>query len=143
MGFTPFDYNIRYEENATVVEDVVLSGILKKDLKNNFGKNKNIPLELMNLLTENISEIKEHLLQMVYSLVRKKTAQTIILHYTHTMNRKGEDSIRISRSDLAGIAGIATESLIRTLSEFKKKGFREIEGRNTKILQVKALEEVE
>lgn len=142
LGFTSFDYNIRYEETATAVEDVVLSGILKTDLKSILGENKNISLELMNLLTENISDIKEQLLQMAYSSVRKKTAQTI-LQFTHIMNRKSEDAIRISRSDLASVAGIATESLIRTLSEFKKKGFIEIEGRNIKILQVKALEDVE
>ncbi|WP_432410058.1 response regulator [Rasiella sp. SM2506] len=142
LGFTSFDHNIRYEETATAVEDVELSGILKNELKNILGKNQNVSLELLNVLTDNITEIKEQLLQMAYSSVRKKTAQTI-LQFTRVLNKKPDEAIKISRSDLASVAGIATESLIRTLSEFKKKGLIEIEGRNIKIIQLQALETIE
>ncbi|PKA84494.1 CRP-like cAMP-binding protein [Ulvibacter sp. MAR_2010_11] len=142
LGFTSFADNFPYQETATAVEEVQLAGISKLVLKNILGRNQNVSLELMNVLTENISEIKEQLLQMAYSSVRKKTAQTI-LQFTRIMNTKPNEAIRISRSDLASVAGIATESLIRTLSEFKKNGLIEIEGRNIKILQLKALEDME
>jgi len=52
-------------------------------------------------------------------------------------------TIRISRSDLASVAGMAPESLIRTLSEFKKEGLIEIEGRNIKLINSQALREIE
>lgn len=142
LGFTSFAENIPYQETATAVENVQLAGISKDELKKILGKNQNVSLELVNVLTENISEIKEQLLQMAYSSVRRKTAQTI-LQFARILNRNPEDAIRIARSDLASVAGIATESLIRTISEFKKKGLIEIEGRNIKILQLSALEEVE
>ena len=142
LGFTSFAENIPYQETATAVENAELAGISKDELKRILGKNQNVSLELLNVLTENISEIKEQLLQMAYSSVRRKTAQTI-LQFARILNRNPEDSIRIARSDLASVAGIATESLIRTISEFKKKGLIEIEGRNIKILQLSALEEVE
>ena len=79
---------------------------------------------------------------MAYSSVRKKTAQTI-LQFAKIMNKKPEDSIKISRYDLANVAGIATESLIRTLSGFKKEGIIEIEGRNIRILRLEALQHME
>lgn len=142
LGFTSFEHNIRYEETATAVEDVEVSGMLKSELKSILGKNQNVSLELMNVLTDNIAEIKEQLLQMAYSSVRKKTAQTI-LQFTSVLNKNSDEAIKISRSDLASVAGIATESLIRTLSEFKKKGLIEIEGRNIKILQLQSLEAIE
>ncbi|MDX1463324.1 MAG: Crp/Fnr family transcriptional regulator, partial [Marinirhabdus sp.] len=142
LGFTSFTENVPYQETATAVEDVELASISKSELKHILETNQNVSLELMNVLTANISEIKEQLLQMAYSSVRRKTAQTI-LQFTRVMNTKKEDTIRISRHDLASVAGIATESLIRTLSEFKKNGLIEIEGRNIKILRLEALEEVE
>ncbi len=142
LGFTSFDHNIRYEETATAVEDVVLSGILKSELKDILSRNQNVSLEIMNVLTNNISEIKEQLLQMAYGSVRKKTAQTI-LQFARILNKKPDEPIKISRNDLASVAGIATESLIRTLSEFKKKGLIEIEGRNIRILKLHALETLE
>ncbi|MFA5299384.1 MAG: helix-turn-helix domain-containing protein, partial [Lutibacter sp.] len=58
------------------------------------------------------------------------------------MNRKPTNSINISRRDLAGVAGIATESLIRTLADFKKSGILEIEGRNIRIIDLEKLESI-
>ncbi|MEZ4970626.1 MAG: response regulator [Flavobacteriaceae bacterium] len=139
LGFTSFMHNIPYQESATAMEDVVLAGISKENLKLVLEKNHNISLELMELLTGNIKDIKQQLLQMAYSSVRKKTAQTL-LQFAEIMNKKTEDPIKISRNDLASVAGIATESLIRTLSGFKKEGLIDIEGRNIRIKELKALQ---
>ncbi|MEO8934827.1 MAG: helix-turn-helix domain-containing protein, partial [Xanthomarina sp.] len=70
-----------------------------------------------------------------------KTAQTII-KFAEKLNGKPHDPIRISRSDLASVAGIATETLIRTMTLFKKQGLLEIEGRNIKILDLERLKEI-
>lgn len=142
LGFTSFEDNVPYQESATAVEDVELAAIAKPDLKDILGKSQEVTLELVNVLTENLSEIKKQLLQMAYSSVRKKTAQTI-LQFVKVMHKKPEEGIKISRYDLANVAGIATESLIRTLSGFKKEGIIEIEGRNIRILDLHALEHME
>ena len=141
LGFTSFVDNIPYQETATAVEDTEVAGISKSELKDILQKNQNISLELMELLSENITDIKEQLLQMAYSSVRKKTAQTL-LQFSEVLNKKSDEPIRISRSDLASVAGIATESLIRTLSGFKKEGLIDIEGRNIRILKLDALQHV-
>ena len=142
LGFTSFVDTVPYQESATAVETVELSGISKKELKDILEKNRNLSLELMNILTDNLSEIKEQLLQMAYSSVRKKTAQTI-LQFAQILNKNPEESIKISRYDLASVAGIATESLIRTLSGYKKEGLIEIEGRNIKILNLSGLKAID
>ncbi len=141
LGFTSFMNNIPYQESATAIENTELASISKKDLKTILEKNHTISLELMELLTNDITEIKAQLLQMAYSSVRKKTAQTL-LQFAEIMNKKTEDPIKISRNDLASVAGIATESLIRTLSGFKKEGLIDIEGRNIRIKELKALQYV-
>lgn len=142
LGFTSFNDTIPYEESATAVEFTELAGISKRELKTLLSKSHNVSLELMNVLTENLAEVKDQLLQMAYSSVRKKTAQTII-QFAKVLNKKETESIKISRNDLAGVAGIATESLIRTLSGFKKEGLIEIEGRNICILDLRKLENIE
>ncbi len=138
LGFTSFLDNVPYQESATAIEPTDLAGISKENLKEILRKNNNISLELMELFTENISVIKAQLLQMAYSSVRRKTAQTL-LQFAEIMNRGTEDPIKISRNDLASVAGVATESLIRTLSGFKKEGLIDIEGRNIHIKELKAL----
>ncbi|WP_190811019.1 response regulator [Flagellimonas sp. S3867] len=141
LGFTSFMDNVPYLESATAVEPTELAAISKTELMNVLEKNHNVSLELMELLSENITDFKDQLLQMAYSSVRKKTAQTL-LQFAEILNRKVEEPIKISRSDLASVAGIATESLIRTLSGFKKEGLIDIEGRNIRILQLKQLQYV-
>lgn len=142
LGFTSFIDNVPYQESASAVEAVELAGISKNSLKEVLGKSQNVSLELMNVLTDNLSEVKEQLLQMAYSSVRKKTAQTI-LQFAEILSEKADDTIKISRNDLASVAGIATESLIRTLSGFKKDGLIEIEGRNIRILDLEKLQSID
>lgn len=142
LGFTSFDENIPYNETATAVEDTELVGISKKQVSEILKKSQEVSMELMNLLTDNLSTVKNQLIQMAYSSVRKKTASTI-LQFVNVINPKPGNPIRILRSDLAATAGIATESLIRTLSDFKKDGLIEIEGRDIRVIDHQGLEMME
>ncbi|AXO78923.1 response regulator [Olleya aquimaris] len=138
FGYTSFTQNIAYQESAIAMTDVTLVGLSKNTLKDVLNSNHKVTLELIQLLTDDISGVKNQLLEMAYSSVHKKTASTI-LKFAEKLNRKPEDPIKISRNDLASVAGIATETLIRTMSSFKKQGLIEIEGRNVKILDIEKL----
>ena len=141
FGFTSFTHNLPHQEFASSIEDTIVLKLSKKELKNILQKNPDITFELIDYLNDNVSEIKKHLLEMAYSSVRKKTASTI-LQFTEKIKNIPIDSIKISRSDLASIAGIATETFIRTLSEFKKDGLIDIDGRNIKILNIEKLQKI-
>lgn len=142
LGITSILDNVAYQESAQALEDTIVVGILKSTLKDILENNKNISIELLQLLTDDVAAIKNQLLQMAYSTVRKKTAQTI-LQFAATLDKNTQENICIARNDLASVAGIATESLIRTLSGFKKDGLIEIEGRNIRILCIAGLARVE
>lgn len=138
FGYTSFTQNIPYQETATGMSDVEVVGMSKSELVNVLNQNHKVTLELIQLLTDDLKVVKDQLLQMAYSSVNKKTATTI-LKFAEKLNRNPEDPIRISRNDLASVAGIATETLIRTMSNFKKQGLIEIEGRNIRILDLQKL----
>ncbi|WGF91583.1 response regulator [Aequorivita marisscotiae] len=142
LGFTSFDDNIPYTETATAVEETEVAAISKNFVRDILKKSQDVSLELMNLLSDNLSEIKLQLVKMAYSSVRKKTANTI-LQFVDVMNKKPEAALKISRNDLATTAGIATESLIRTLSDFKRDGIIEIEGRDIRIIDLDGLRNIE
>ena len=141
FGYTSFTQNVAYQETATTIKEVEIVGLSKNELKNVLNKNHTVTLELIQLLTDNLSVVKDQLLQMAYSSVHKKTAMTI-LKFAEKLNRKPNDPIKISRNDLASVAGIATETLIRTMSSFKKQGLIAIEGRNIKILDLQKLQHI-
>ena len=141
FGYTSFSQNLAYQESATTIQETELVGLSKKALTEVLDKNHKVTLELIELLTEDLAIVKDQLLQMAYSSVSKKTANTILM-FAEKLNRKPEEQIKISRNDLASVAGIATETLIRTMSNFKKQGLIEIEGRTIRILDLEKLKEI-
>ncbi|WP_339609141.1 response regulator [uncultured Planktosalinus sp.] len=142
FGYASLLQNIPYQESATAMDNCELVAVAKEELKEVLNNNHKVNFDLINLLSDNLAEIKDQLLQMAYGSVRKKTATTI-LQFAEKMNKKKNENIKISRSDLASVAGIATESLIRTLSSFNKEGIIEIEGRNIKILDMDLLKDID
>ena len=80
-----------------------------------------IARKFITLLAKDVTEKEQLLLGLAYNSLRKKVAEALIL-----LSRKYKDAIKISRDNLAAIAGTATESLIRTLGEFRQEKLIEI-----------------
>lgn len=141
FGNMAVNNNTAYEEYATAMEDTQLYTVSKEELHKILATNGRVTLELVEVLSNNLLGLKQQLMDMAYGSVRKKTANTILL-FAERIKKHPLKSIRISRADLAGVAGMAPESLIRTLSDFKKEGLIEIEGRNIKLLDSEALKNI-
>lgn len=141
FGFTSFIHNIPYKETATAIEDTKLFAIPIVEFKNILNNNHKVVLEILELLADNLSTLKQQLLQMAYSSVNKKTAATIIT-FAEKLNRKPGETIKISRSDLASVAGIASETFIRALTIFKNMGIVKAEGKNFKVVDLEKLKKI-
>ncbi|AMC11477.1 transcriptional regulator [Lutibacter profundi] len=141
FGFSAIIDNSQNYESTMAMENSEIVVVDKRTLQKIIKNNYNLYLEIFQLINENLSEIKEQLLQMAYGSMRRKTAQTI-LKFAQKMSYKSSSDINISRRDLASVAGIATESLIRTLTDLKKEGIIEIEGRNIRIINIDLLEAI-
>lgn len=141
FGFSALIENAHYYESASAMEKTEVFFVTKSKLQKIVEHNHKLSFDILQLISENLIEVKEQLLQMAYGSMRRKTASTI-LKFANKMTVVPSRSINISRRDLAGVAGIATESLIRTLTDLKKEGIIEIEGRNIKILDLEKLESI-
>lgn len=141
FGQLSFTKTSNYVDNATAMEKTKLYEISIDDFRKFFNKNPQVMFEFIDNLGDSLNETKSQLVEMAYSSVRKKTAQTILV-FAERLKKNKLNQIRISRADLAAVAGIASESLIRTLSDFKKKGIIQVEGRNIKILDFEALKNI-
>lgn len=141
FGYTSFTHNIPHKETATTIANTKLLGISIIEFNDILNKNHKVVLELVELLTDDLSVVKERLLQMAYGTVNQKTAATI-LKFAEKMNRKPDDPIKISRNDLASVAGISPETLIRALTEFKKQGIIMAEGRDIKVIDIQKLKSI-
>ncbi|MDY2587927.1 response regulator [Winogradskyella aquimaris] len=141
FGYTSFTHNLPHKETATALKDTVLVGLSILQLSDILKNNNKLAIALIDHLTDDLSHIKDQLLEMAYSSVNKKTATTI-LEFAEKINRRPKDPIKISRNDLASVAGIATETFIRTLTNFKNQGLIKSEGRNIVVLDIEGLKQI-
>src|SRR5690606_12592692 len=89
LGFTSLNENQPHQDYTVAMGDVELAGLSKDRLKAILEENKGVSLELMDVLSDNLANIKGQLRQMAYSSVRRKTAQTL-LTYSKVVNRGRE-----------------------------------------------------
>ena len=114
LGYVPLLEGTPYKEMAKAMEDVELAVIPKEDFDDLINTRSGVARKFITMMAENISESEDHLLGLAYNSLRKKVAEAILI-----LQKKYTTSISISRENLAAIAGTATESLIRTLADFK------------------------
>ncbi len=124
-----------YKDTTEALENSELAVIPKEELDELLNKNAEVARKFIQLLAKNISAKEEQLLGLAYNSLRRKVADALLLLQRKYHNEKEENFvIDISRDNLATIAGTATESLIRTLSDFKTEKLIDIQNGNIKIL---------
>ncbi len=130
IGYTSSLGDFSHAENAETLEYSKLIKIDNQEINSILNENPHIAVELIGMLANNIRTIKEGMLQMAYGSVRNRTARSLLI-----LNKKSKDkNILISRYDLASFTGIAKETLIRTLSDFKSEGLIESHRNFIKII---------
>ena len=140
FGHIPLIENVVYEEFAETLEESSIRVIPKKEFEQLITTNQEIALKVIKLLANNISEKEQQLVALAYHSLRKRVADALLtLKKKYAKEDQVPFSISISREDLANIAGTATESLIRTLSDFKNEKLIEIKDGKIILLEEKKL----
>lgn len=129
--------NEPFSDTATALEDTVLCLIPKEQLDELLNQYPDVAREFIKLLSNDIREKEDQLLQLAYHSVRKRMADAIVR--LSRQQSGSADDIKISREDLAAMAGMATETVSRTLSDFKDEGLIEKKGSIINILNLERL----
>ncbi|MEO8720451.1 MAG: response regulator [Ginsengibacter sp.] len=140
FGYNALLENSFYKENAETMEESEIGIIGRDDFEILINNNKKVAHKFIKLLAHNVSEKEDQLINLAYNSLRKRVADSIIA-LSKKYKEEGNDDfvIHISREDLAHIAGTTTESLIRTLSDFKTEKLIEAEAGYVKVLDEKKL----
>ena len=129
LGYTYILEEVNYKENAEILEDAEIMKIPKDDFISLITNDTQIARQFIKIITHNVIEKEESLLNLAYSSLRRKVAfQLLHILEKFRNNENSKNELRISRENLAQVAGIATESLIRTLSDFKTEKLIDIQG---------------
>jgi len=126
----------KYSDTATALDDSEICLIPKEDFFSLIYKNAEVSRKFIRMLSDNLQEKEEQLLNLAYNSVRKRVADALVaLHSRYKKDGEKQFTINITREDLANLAGTATETTIRTLSDFKDEALVDIKGGNITILR--------
>lgn len=131
LGYAALLEETNYKETAEALEETELAVIPKDEFDDLITNSNEAARNFIRLLAKNVREKEEHLLVLAYNSLRKKVASALLL-LDQKYNTGNEEmfSIDINRESLASIAGTATESMIRTLADFKSEKIIEMNHSN-------------
>jgi CRP-like cAMP-binding protein len=110
-----------YEDSGIVMEDSEILQLPKEDFIRMMYADSAITYKFIRMITQNIREKEERLLTLAYSSLRKRVAAALTDIDAKFNKDDKNKNIGISRENIAQYVGTATESLIRTLSDFKSE----------------------
>ncbi len=138
FGYLPLLQNTPHPDSAVVLDDAVLLYIPKDDFTQLLHRHPAVGQQFVKLLAGQVSERETQLLGMAYDSLRRRVADALLrLH--EQAGGTPDVIIQLSREDLAAMVGTASESLIRTLSEFKQSGLIELTTKTIRLLEPEKL----
>lgn len=129
--------------SAIAVNDMEVCFIPKEVIVNTLHSNPNFTYEVLRLMAHDLKEADDVIVNMSQKTVKQRIAEAFL----YLKNNYGEDddgflTLTLSREDIANVVGTATESCIRIISEFKKKGFLKSSGKRLGIANEKGLQDL-
>ena len=121
--------------SAVALEDMEVCFIPRSEVLQFFNNNNQFSMNIMKSICGDLKESDDHMVSMAQKTVKERLAETLLyLEDTFGRNEDGSLHIQLSREELAGMIGTATESCIRLLSEFNKSGLIDLNGKKISIL---------
>lgn len=140
LGYLPVLGGTNYTESAETLEESVISELPSTTFEKLLHSNPVVMEKFAKILSNTMIEKERQLLALAYNSLRKKVAESL-LTLSEKYKKQGDEifAMQISRENLASIAGTATESLIRTLSDFKEEKLIDIKDGKIVLLNEKKL----
>ena len=129
--------------SAIALEDMEVCFIPKTEVMGFFNKNNQFSMNVMRTICGDLKESEDHIVSMAQKSAKERLAETLLyLEETFGKNEDGSLVVQLSREELSGMIGTATESCIRLLSEFNKLGLIELVGKKIILKDINKLRKI-
>ena len=142
IGYRSLLNSETYSASATAVEETKLFKIPSDAFFNLLKENPDFSMKVIQMLANDLRQSEKQVVDMAQKSVREKIAEALLLlssKFGVNENTNALNSI-LTRKEIGDIAGVTTESAIRTISDFNKEQIIEIEGKRILIKDVTKLE---
>lgn len=131
-----------YTNTATIVEDANICFIPKETFLKVLNEDAVFHRRITRAVCQDLGVMEDRLTDATQKTIRERLAFTL-LKLSDSYGVEGEKNNKIdivlTREEIAGLVGTATETVIRLLSEFRKDGLIQFEGKKIIILDKKGI----
>lgn len=145
LGYPALLCDEPYPDSAAALEESHVNFIPKKDFLSVLDQSPELSKKLLINLSHEFGVLVNSIATFAHKSVRERLALSLlILKDKYRVNGQKDNPVEIvlPREDLANIIGVALETLVRLLHNFKDEGLIETEGRKIRILDLKGLVKV-
>ena len=129
--------------SAIAIEDMQVCFIPKQEILQFFNENNQFSLNMMKSVCGDLKDADDNMVNLAQKTVKQRLAEVLIkLETDFGTHEDGSLKIQLSREEIAGMIGTATESCIRLLSEFNKEGSISLQGKKITITNKKELQRI-
>jgi CRP-like cAMP-binding protein len=144
MGYKSLVIESPYHASCMAVEDCSVGFISKTAFDELIETNPRIARLFMKILCHNLDQSEDFMVSLASKNMREKVAGALVfLHNKFGLNDEDKTlSVNLSREEIAGMIGVATENLSRAITQLKEEGVIETIGRRIAIIDFETLEEI-
>jgi len=126
--------------SAVAVEDMKICFIPKSEVLGFINENNKFSFEITKDVCTQLDEANNIAAIHAHKTVKERLAHVLIdLFQSNGADDTGVLNLQLSREEIANMVGTATESCIRLLSELKKSGHIDLNGKKIRIIDLKGL----
>jgi len=133
LGFDSL-YDDKYSCTAEVIQDVELCCIKKSDLIRLLKENPEVNMKFIKIMNRELNRAQERIRDLGLKDAREKVA-TLLMSLFTSRPAFGKPGFTLSRQEISEMVGVAQETVIRILSEFRSDGVIHTEGKNIVVVQ--------
>lgn len=141
LGYRAILNDEPYNSTATAISDCQVCHISKNAFLNTLENSKHLSLNTIRLLSNDLKESEQKLMNLSQKPVRERVAEALLLLKKHFgLEKDGKTiGVTLTRREIGEIAGITTETTIRILSELGKEKILKLKEKSISILDIKRL----
>jgi CRP/FNR family transcriptional regulator len=137
LGFDSL-YDDKYSYTAEVIQDTELCALKKNDLVALLTGNPEVNMKFIKVMTRELNRAQERIRDLGLKDAREKVATLLVTLY-HSKGESRSPGFTLSRQEISEMVGVAQETVIRILSEFRADGVIDTEGKNILVNDADAL----
>ena len=144
LGYRALISGELYTATATVMEDTTACYIPGHVFLQLLRGSSEFSLKVMDLFARELWQAEEKITSMAMKPVRERVAEALLLlkDFYGLKEDHATLDVKVTREEIAGIAGTSTETVVRALTEFKKEKLISENKKAIKFLEMKRLHKI-